>query len=174
MPNSPLILTIKMDSESADFLTALRDKYFPPERNYLKAHITLFHHLPGEQLDEIEDYLKIISSRQFEFPLQFQEVKFIGRGTIITVESPALTSLRNKLANQWNDWLTPQDRQKFAAHVTLQNKTEPDEAQKVFAELEKNWQPRTGTATAAQLWHYRDGPWQLANEFDFYRNTDLS
>lgn len=174
MPNASLILTVKMDSESSDFFTALRDKYFPPERNYLKAHLTLFHQLPGEQLDEIEEYLKITASRQFEFPLQFQAAKFIGRGTIITVESPALVSLRNKLANHWHDWLGAQDRQKFAAHVTVQNKTAPDEASLVFQNLEESWQPRTGTATALQLWHYKDGPWQLANEFDFYQNTDLS
>lgn len=174
MANAPLILTVKMDSESFDFFTALRDKYFPPERNYLKAHLTLFHQLPGEQLDEIEDYLKITASRQFEFPLQFQEAQFIGRGTIITVESPALTSLRNKLANQWNDWLSQQDRQKFNPHVTVQNKAAEDEARRVFEQFQGTWQPRGGTATALQLWHYKDGPWQLANEFDFYQNSDLA
>lgn len=54
-----------MDEDSFEFFNALRRAHFPPERNPLSVHITLFYHLPGECLDEIEDYLKITSSRQY-------------------------------------------------------------------------------------------------------------
>ena len=172
MQNSPLIVTAKMDAESFDYFNDLRQKYFPPERNFLSAHITLFHHLPGENLDGIEAQLKIAASRQYEFKLLFSEVKFIGKGTIVQIESPELISLRNKLANQWFDRLTPQDIQKFAPHVTVQNKTEPAPARIVFEKLNESWKPRFGRAIALQLWHYRGGPWQLANEFDFYQTND--
>lgn len=171
MQNTPLIVTAKMDAESFEFLNALRKAYFPPERNHLAAHITLFHHLPGEYLSEIEDHLKITASRQYEFKLLFGEIKFIGRGSIARIESPDLVSLRNKLANYWSDWLTSQDKQKFMPHVTLQNKTESEEARLVYEKLKESWEPRTGTATALQLWHYRNGPWQLANEFVFYKTV---
>jgi 2'-5' RNA ligase len=169
MQNSPLIVTAKMDADSFEFLNALRRQHFPPERNHLSAHITLFHNLPGEFLDEIEDYLKITASRQYEFKLQFTSLKFIGRGSVVEIDSPPLVSLRNKLANQWNDWLTPQDRQKSTPHVTIQNKVAPEEARNLYEQLQESWQPRTGMATALQLWHYKGGPWQLANEFDFYK-----
>jgi 2'-5' RNA ligase len=172
MQNSPLIVTAKMDGDSSDLLGALRRQHFPPERNHLSAHITLFHHLPGERLDEIEDQLKITASRQYEFKLLFANVKFIGRGSVVEIESPPLVSLRNKLANHWSDWLTPQDRQKFAPHVTIQNKVAPEEARGLYEKLNESWQPRAGTATALQLWHYKDGPWQLANEFDFYKTAE--
>lgn len=161
-----------MDADSFESLNALRRAHFPPERNQLSAHITLFHHLPGEFLDEIEDYLKITASRQYEFKLQFTGVKFIGRGSVAEINSPPLVSLRNKLANHWNDWLTPQDKQKFAPHVTIQNKVAPEEARSLYEKLKESWQPRAGAATALQLWHYKDGPWQLANEFDFYKISE--
>jgi hypothetical protein len=49
---SPLILTLEMDTHSFEILDALRKKHFPPERNVLDAHITLFHKLPGEQEED--------------------------------------------------------------------------------------------------------------------------
>ena len=171
MQNSPLIVTAKMDTDSFEFLNALRREHFPPERNHLSAHVTLFHHLPGERLDEIEDHLKITASRQYEFKLRFETVKFIGRGSIVEIESPPIVSLRNKLANHWSDWLTPQDSQKFAPHVTIQNKAEPEVARRLYNNLKQSWQPLVGTATALQLWHYKGGPWRLANEFDFYKTV---
>jgi 2'-5' RNA ligase len=172
MQNAPLIVTAKMDADSFDQLDALRREYFPSERNHLSAHVTLFHHLPGERLDEIEDQLKITASRQYEFKLLFRAVKFIGRGSIVEIESPPVVSLRNKLANHWSDWLTAQDRQKFAPHVTIQNKVPPEQARGLYEKLNESWQPLSGTAIALQLWHYKNGPWQLANEFDFYKEND--
>lgn len=148
MPNNPLIVTTKMDPQLFEFFTELRRKHFPPERNHLPAHITLFHHLPGERLDEIEEHLKIIASRQYKFALHFPTLKFIGRGTIVEINSSELISLRNKLANQWSDYLTPQDNQKFAPHVTIQNKVAPDEARNIYENLSETWQPKTGTAIA--------------------------
>lgn len=70
MSNLPLIVTAKMDTDSFEFLDNLRQMYFAHERNLLSAHITLFHHLPGENLDEIESHLKIIASRQYESKLE--------------------------------------------------------------------------------------------------------
>ena len=46
---APLILTLKLDQASFTRLDALRQAHFPPERNWLSAHLTLFHHLPGDQ-----------------------------------------------------------------------------------------------------------------------------
>ncbi len=158
-----------MDEESFDFFDRLRRSHFPPEKNFLSAHITLFHHLPGERLDEIEEFLKTVASRQYEFKLRFTDWKFLGRGSAVEIESAELISLRNKLANEWSDQLTPQDRQKFSPHVTVQNKVEPEEARRLFEQLKTDWEPKTGAAVALQLFHYRSGPWQLANEFVFYR-----
>lgn len=172
MPNNPLIVTVKIDDDSFEYFNNLRQKHFPAERNFLPAHITLFHQLPGERLEEIEDFLKVIASRQYEFPLIFPSVRFLGRGTAIEIESSELNSLRIKLANQWSDCLTEQDKQKFAPHITIQNKAEPDAARILFEEITEKWESRRGTARGLQLWHYRNGPWQIANEFGFYKVSE--
>lgn len=172
MHNSPLIITAKMDAATFEFFDDLRRAHFPGEKNFLSAHITLFHQLPGEYLDQIEDHLKEVAARQQEIKLFFPDLEFIGRGSIARIESPPLRSLRNKLANHWSDWLTPQDRQHNPLHITIQNKATPDEARLLFEELRAGWKPITGAATALQLWHYRNGPWQLANEFVFYQSPD--
>jgi 2'-5' RNA ligase len=172
MPDSPLIITAKMDADSFDYFNQLRQKYFPAERNFLSAHITLFHHLPGAQLDEVENFLKVVASRQYEFPLVFPSIKFFGRGCGVEIESSELISLRTKLANHWSEYLTEQDRQKFQPHITVQNKVAPNEARSVFEELKEPWQIKRGKAVGLQLWHYRNGPWQLANEFSFYKTDD--
>ena len=45
----PLILTLVLDAASQAFFDRLRRQHFPPERNVLDAHLTLFHALDGEQ-----------------------------------------------------------------------------------------------------------------------------
>lgn len=161
-----------MDADSFYLFNELRQKYFPAERNFLPAHITLFHHLPGDNLDEIEEVLKIVASRQYEFPLVFPDVKFLGRGTAVEIESTELVSLRVKLANRWSEYLTEQDKQKFVPHITVQNKVTPEEARPVFEQIKATWKPMRGKAVGLQLWHYRGGPWQIANEFAFYKTED--
>jgi len=42
-----------------------------------------------------------------------------------TLDAPELAALRAGLAAAWEPWLTPQDRQRHAPHVTVQNKVAP-------------------------------------------------
>ena len=49
MNSSVLILTLIIDGEAQNFFNILRQRYFPAERNYLDAHLTLFHNLPGNE-----------------------------------------------------------------------------------------------------------------------------
>ena len=47
-----------MDDSSQVHFDRLRELHFPPERNYLSAHLTLFHKLPGEREAEISTELR--------------------------------------------------------------------------------------------------------------------
>lgn len=163
----PLILTLKFDEVSFKLFDELRQKYFPPERNFLSAHITLFHHLPGEELENICQTLKEICDKTGEFEIAFTEWRFLGKGSAMTVESAELNILHGKLARNWSDWLTRQDSQKFKPHITVQNKVAPDEAKILFAELSENWEMRIGTAKGLSLWSYLGGHWKLEDEFLF-------
>ena len=44
---APLSVTAQLPRDLHARYTALRTEHFPPERNYLDAHVTLFHALPA-------------------------------------------------------------------------------------------------------------------------------
>lgn len=168
----PLILTAKLDAESFGFFDLLRKKYFPKNRNFLAAHITLFHHLPDEERTRIEKNLAAVCAAYQPFAVRFPTLRFLGKGTAAEIESAELPRLRATLAGSWEDLLTAQDRQKFKAHITIQNKVAPVEAKKIFEFLQADWQPKTGEIVGLQLWYYLDGPWELVREFSFKDSED--
>ncbi len=162
---APLILTLKLDAESFAFFDSLRQKHFPAERNFLAAHVTLFHNLPGSQREQIEADLNDLTARQRTFPLRFPKWRFLGRGAAIEVESAELNRLRDELKDKWDEWLTAQDRQKFKPHITVQNKVAPETARFLFDELSADWSGKSGAGIGIELWHYLNGHWKLAGEF---------
>lgn len=163
----PLILTLKIDDESFAFFDALRRKYFPPQRNFLSAHVTLFHHLPGEKIGEIKADLTRISAATEGFDLRFTDWRFLGKGSAISIESEKLERLKNQLNRLWRKDLTPQDQQKFRPHITVQNKVAPDEARRTFQILSAQDPPPAAVARGLMLWHYEGGPWRFEAEFAF-------
>jgi len=164
---APLILTLGFDAESFAFLDRMRRRHFPPERNFIPAHLTLFHHLPGEQENEIAATLTGLAARTAPFPLSVSGLCFLGRGMAYEIDASALVALRKELASLWREWLTPQDRQGFRPHVPIQNKVPADAAKAGFAALRADFRPFTATGTGLLLWRYRGGPWEAAGSFPF-------
>ncbi len=164
---APLILTLKLDAESFAFFDSLRRKYFPAERNFLSAHVTLFHNLPGDRRERIEFDLNELRGRYEPFALRFPAWRFLGKGAAIEIESAELNRLRGELKNKWDEWLTSQDSQKFKPHITVQNKVAPEAARRLFDKLSADWATRDGAGIGIELWHYLNGPWKLAEEFAF-------
>lgn len=167
--NNPLILTLKIDCESLRFFDALRVRYFPPERNFLTAHVTLFHHLPGASLSKIREDIAEICAETKVFPLAFTGWRFLGRGSAMTIESAELLRLRARLAKNWSEDLTMQDRQKFQPHITVQNKVAPDKAKILYEKLSAEWEEKSGFAEGLSLWHYVAPRWELEEDFLFAR-----
>ncbi len=170
--NAPLVLTLTLDADSFAFFNRLRQQYFPPERNFLEAHLTLFHHLPAQALPTIQQHLALESERQQPLPLQVTGVRMIGRGVAYTLESMTLMAMRERLARQWKQWLTPQDQQKLWPHITVQNKVSPTEARALHETLKQTFQPFVATGTGLRLWVYRGGPWELWQTFLFERTEN--
>lgn len=164
----PLIVTLKIDRQSFEFFDRLRRQHFPPERNFLAAHLTLFHNLPGEELEKVSSDLDGISAHQKGFPLDFTGWRLLGKGVAVKIESAPLQVLHGNLMNIWHDWLTAQDKQKLQPHITVQNKVTSDEAKKLYEKLTAELPPpRCGTAEGLQLWHYLGSNWKLEKEFLF-------
>lgn len=164
---SPLILTLKLDSASFNALDRLRQQHFPAEKNFLPAHITLFHKLPTEQTASIQQTLQELCSHTPAPCLRFPALRFLGRGVAVEVECPELVRLQKRLAQKWFVWLSAQDQQGYRPHVTIQNKAGSDEARRLHDRLAKEWEPFSGSGMGLLLWRYQGGPWELIDEFDF-------
>ena len=164
---APLILTVRFDADSFARFDAERRLHFPPERNLIPAHLTLFHHLPGGELAAISRHLAELAARQTTFSLRVSGLRLLGQGTAYVIDSEALLRLRADLARRWSRELTRQDAQGFRPHVTIQNKAPPNKAKALFERLTASFEPFEATATGLLLWHYRGGPWEAAGEYAF-------
>jgi hypothetical protein len=80
----PLILTLKLEQVAFERLDTLRRAYFPTERNFIPAHLTLFHALPGEQAAAIQEILRAICATRI-LPLSFPALRLLGRGIAFDV-----------------------------------------------------------------------------------------
>lgn len=163
----PLVLTLALDENAQTFFNRLREQHFPAERNYLQAHLTLFHHLPGEESEAIKTHLYEVAAANDTLPLSVTEVKMIGRGVAYKLENEELMKLHRQLSRRWQEWLTPQDQQKLWPHITVQNKVDPAKARALHRKLSVDFEPFTAYGTGLKLWAYQNGPWEWLQTFDF-------
>ena len=94
-------------------------------------------------------------------------VRFLGRGVAFELSSGELAQLRGSLADAWEPWLTPQDRQRHRPHVTVQNKVAPEVARALHARLSASFVPGEVEARGLGLWRYLGGPWEPVAELAF-------
>ena len=170
MPDSapaPLILTLALDAAAQAYFNDLRRRHFPPAINYLAAHLTLFHHLPGAELATVQTHLKALAASQCRLPLSVTGLRSLGRGVAFTLENDALRDLHRRLQATFAPHLTPQDQQKLQPHVTIQNKVDPAEARALLADLQAGFTPFEAVGTGLHLWAYRQGPWESLAGFPF-------
>ncbi len=162
-PVAPLIVTAALDPASQQRFDELRRRHFPPERNHLAAHVTLFHALPGQEEPAVRaDPADVVDDG---YDVEVTGVRFLGRGVAYELRSPELQRVRGKLARRWAGWLTPQDRQGFRPHVTVQNRVPPDVARRLQVELAASFAPYVVRVEGLALWRYLGGPWEPAARF---------
>lgn len=85
VPLNPLVLTLTLDRASQAFLTNLRAKYFPPHRNHLHAHVTLFHAIPAAWIHELDRELTKLCGKAKEWDVGIGEPKKMGRGGVMVM-----------------------------------------------------------------------------------------
>jgi 2'-5' RNA ligase len=165
--SSPLIVTLKLDAATFVKVDALRKQHFPPERNFILAHVTLFHALPEVAENAIAKRLREICDVTSRMRLELSDLRFLGRGVAIECRSLELNQLHQNLSSSWNDWLTPQDRQRYRPHITIQNKVTPEAALQLYEHMIQTWHPLEAMGEGLLLWCYESGPWRLLKEFSF-------
>ena len=156
---APCLVTLGFDRSTFERLDRLRSRYFPTALNQVPAHLSLFHHLPGDEGEAIDRALSGVANSSPIVPLAFPVVKRTGRGLMLPVEAPGLSAIQARLARAFARWLTPQDRQPFRPHVTIMNKADRDEVEAANVELRTAWSTWTGSGDRLILWRYLGGPW---------------
>lgn len=165
---SPLVVTLRMGDQAAARFTALRRTHFPPGRNWLDAHVTLFHALPGAALDAVLADAKDVASAQAPFPMRSAGVRFLGAGVAYTLVTPEGDALRSALVQRWSALLGRQDQaRRNALHITVQNKVAPAAARALHERLERCFVPEDVPAVGLDVWHYEGGPWRAAAAYAF-------
>ena len=140
------------------WLQELRRTHYPPERNQVPAHLTLFHHLPPslerELGQRLATYTSVPSPRA-----TIAGVINLGAGTAFRIESEGLQDIRHDLAEAFSGMLTPQDMAPWRPHITIQNKVEPKEAKRLQQRLRASFEPRPLSLKGLASWRYLGGPW---------------
>src|SRR3954471_13192641 len=119
MDRRPLTLTATLAPPEQAWLDGWRAEFFPPERNHLAAHLTLFHALPGASFESVAATLAAVAARTSPPPARADGLRFLGRGVAVSIPAPGLGAVRAELAALWAGRLTRQDEQPLRAHVTV-------------------------------------------------------
>ena len=129
--------------------------------------MTLFHALPGD-LDpgDLAAALDAAADRP-AFAVRVTGVQPLGRGAAYRLESAELAAVHALLRGRFAAGLTPQDRQPYRPHVTVQNKADPDTARRTVESLRAAFVPEEVGATGLALWRYAGGPWAPVSEHPF-------
>ncbi len=164
---APIIVTALMSAQDFAWANALRQRYFPPERNFLDAHITLFHHLPPSCEREIAQALAQLTADHPSPPARLSALMHLGRGVAYRIDCPDLLAMRDALADRFAGLLTPQDQARPRLHVTVQNKVEPKISKALHAQLSAAFEPRPFAITGLGSFYYRGGPWEAISRHSF-------
>ena len=128
MSGRPFIVTAELPPDIFAWADGLRRAHFPPERNHLAAHVTLFHAFAPSLLDELKALLAQLAGGVAPVPARIVGLMNLGSGTAIALESPGMLALREQIADHFHGALTAQDSHSPRLHITVQNKVTPSEA----------------------------------------------
>ncbi|HKR24959.1 MAG TPA: 2'-5' RNA ligase family protein [Allosphingosinicella sp.] len=166
MSATPLVVTALFGPGDDGWLQQLRREHYPPERNRVPAHLTLFRQLPPSVAAELSSRLARAVAAPPP-PARIAGIMDLGEGTALRVESEALEAIRAQLADALHGLLTPQDQAPWRPHVTIQNKVEPKQARALQRQLGATFEPRPLAIRALATWRYQGGPWEAIRTHSF-------
>ena len=163
----PFIVTAQLPRDLFAWAEALRRAHFPPERNHLAAHVTLFHAFAPSLRDELKPLLATLAARFAPVPGRVSGLMNLGRGTAIALDSPGMLALRAEIAEHFHGALTAQDRHPPRLHITIQNKVDAPAA-KALQQTLAGAIPERAFAFAGLGLHLYLGPeWQAVGTWPF-------
>ena len=168
---APLIVTAELSGEILAIVEGLRRKHYPPERNRVKAHLTLFHAVPPTCRQELRETLADLAATHAPLPARLAGVIDLGNGTALKVISDALHHVHAAIADRFAGMLNAQDRQVPRFHITIQNKVDRHKARELQRELAGQPFDRPFAIAGLEAHFYRGGPWESAGRWRFRRGA---
>ena len=161
-----LIVTAEIGPEDLAWLDRLRRAHYPPERNQLPAHLTMYHALPPSAEIELRSRLSRMAAARPPVA-RIEGLMDLGGGVAFRVASNGLDRIREELSHDLSGLLGAQDSGGWRPHVTIQNKVAPKVARALIADLERGFSPRPLSITGIGLHRYLGGPWERLAIYPF-------
>lgn len=163
----PFIVTAELPPDVFALAEGLRRRHYPPERNKLAAHVTLFHSFAPSLREELP---RVLASAAGEFappPALLDGLMDLGSGTALAIRSPEMLEIRAAIAEHFHGSLTAQDRHEPRLHITVQNKVTRDLAKALQGELERTIRPKRFVFAGLGLHLYCETHWERLGKWPF-------
>jgi hypothetical protein len=161
-----LIITAELGASDQARFDAQRARHFPPERNRLPAHLTMFHALPPSAELEVKRRLGELASQSPPRAIAAGLMN-LGGGVAFRIVSDDLERIRDSLTDDFRGLLSAQDAGGWRPHITVQNKVSAKEARRLLIELERDFAPGPVKISGLGLHRYLDGPWEPVAVYPF-------
>ena len=161
-----IIITAELGAADFGWLEGQRRLHYPPERNRVPAHLTVFHALPPSAEPEARRQLSRLAARPAPSAV-IAGLMNLGGGVAYRIVSDDLDMIRDELAGHFHGLLGAQDDAGWRPHVTIQNKVSEKEARALLAELEADFRPRPLAIHGLGLHRYLGGPWERLGVYPF-------
>lgn len=161
-----LIVLAEFGASDFGWLEQLRRRHYPPERNHVPAHLTMFRTLPPSAEAEIRGSLER-AARDEAPQVRSSGIIDLDGGVAVRMESPELERIRAELAGEFHGLMTSQDIGRWVPHVTIQNKVKPSVAKALVRTLRSEFEPRPVKITGLALVRYARPEWQPITSYRF-------
>ena len=168
----PLLVTAELPTELLEWADAIRRAHYPPERNRLRAHVTLFHGLPPSSRDEVRQLLGEVASAFAAPSAKVSGLMDLGRGTAYAIKSPGMVALHQFLSGRLHGLIQQKDARQLRLHVTVQNKVARSDAKALQALLQADFRPRGFRFRGFGLYGWDGSLWNFEHLHPF-RGTAL-
>lgn len=161
-----LIVTAELGAADKAWFDRLRRAHYPPERNQLAAHLTMFHALPPSAEPELRTRLSRLAAGSPP-KARCDGLINLGGGVAFRIASDDLDRIRHELSDAFQGSLSGQDSAGWRPHVTIQNKVAPNVARSLMQQLEAQFRPRPIEIAGLGLHRYLGGPWETLAVYPF-------
>ena len=165
MAFEPFIVTAGLPADLFAWADGLRCTHYPPERNHLHAHVTLFHSFAPSLREELMAFLPRLAAEFAPVPARITGLMDLGKGTALAIESEGMLAIRAMIADHFHGALTEQDRHQPRLHITIQNKVTRAQALALQQAMKDEFRPREFNFCTLELHIYRGGPWEEMGRF---------